>query len=360
MKIKIYVLAIIFSFMGLPLYADTIFLKNGKQIEGLIVERSDSHITVEFNGVELKFYNDEIARIDPSSKEASADDNKAKALYKTAQLERLLAVAGTQEQLKQLSLRVCDEYSQHKEQIDPERYEAGSKIVVDAYRPDVLYQIVTEYFQNHFDQAHAIGVSDFLASPLAKKVSALDEKVAGSVPVTEIQKFADTLPSHPPSPERLALIKELDKAVAASDTQVVMTTALFKSIAQAIDPILPEDKRFAAGELEKTVDMMKTQLRLLLNERNIISISFLYTYQSLSDDELRQYIVFWNSPAGKWYNQITNDAFILALERAGQNAGRQCAALKEPIKTSSKTPSKEKIYDIQYNERNEVSAVKER
>lgn len=356
MKPSILILVLTLCVTDFSLYADTIILKTGKQIEGLIVQKSDSHITVEFKGVELKFYNDEIANIVPSPENISVDNDKAKAIYNNALLERLFTVAGTRKQLEQMAERVRDEYSQHKDRIEPDFYETGSKIINDAYSQDALYGAVTEYFQDNFDQKQIAAVIDFLSSALAKKVSALDEKVSGSVTVAEMQKFADTLPDRPPSTQRLLLIKELDRAVEASDTQVVMTTALFKSIAQAIGPILPPDKRFQKGELEKIVDAMRTQLRLLLNERNIVSISFLYTYQSLSDEELQQYITFWNSPAGKWYNKITNDAFALALSRAGQNANRQCLALSGPVKNLSK----EKIYDIQYNDRNEVLAVKER
>ncbi len=45
--------------------ADTVYLKSGKTVEGRITEKADDHIKINFQGVELTYYNDEISRISP-------------------------------------------------------------------------------------------------------------------------------------------------------------------------------------------------------------------------------------------------------------------------------------------------------
>lgn len=58
------VLFFIFIFIASPLFAETIMLKSGKSIEGKILERTDKSIKIDFYGVVLNYFLDEIDNID--------------------------------------------------------------------------------------------------------------------------------------------------------------------------------------------------------------------------------------------------------------------------------------------------------
>ena len=64
-KIRSYFLGAIFcfSFLGLG-FSQTIILKSGQKVEGKIVEQTDKYVKLEFQGVELIFYSDEISSIE--------------------------------------------------------------------------------------------------------------------------------------------------------------------------------------------------------------------------------------------------------------------------------------------------------
>jgi len=47
-------------------------------------------------------------------------------------------------------------------------------------------------------------------------------------------------------------------------------------------------------------------------------IALLYTYRDLSLPHLTEYLAFFDSPAGKWYQRTVGDAFQSALERASE------------------------------------------
>ncbi|MCX5693633.1 MAG: hypothetical protein NT014_00640, partial [Candidatus Omnitrophica bacterium] len=67
-KIKSFFFCSIFYFSFLSLsFSQTITLKSGQKIEGKIIEQTDKYVKVEFEGVELIFYNDEIFSIDQTS-----------------------------------------------------------------------------------------------------------------------------------------------------------------------------------------------------------------------------------------------------------------------------------------------------
>lgn len=60
------IIIIIFSFFCIPIFsfAETIYLKSGKTVEGKILERNDKYIKIDFYGVSLVYYLDEIKQID--------------------------------------------------------------------------------------------------------------------------------------------------------------------------------------------------------------------------------------------------------------------------------------------------------
>lgn len=74
-KIKIYFLGAVFLLFlpGLVL-SQTVLLKTGQKVEGKIVEQTDKYVKMEFQGVGLIFYTDEIASIEqaPSAVDTGA------------------------------------------------------------------------------------------------------------------------------------------------------------------------------------------------------------------------------------------------------------------------------------------------
>ncbi len=52
--------------------ADTVVLKSGQKVEGKITERTDKYVKINFQGVELVYYQDEIASIIESERRVSA------------------------------------------------------------------------------------------------------------------------------------------------------------------------------------------------------------------------------------------------------------------------------------------------
>lgn len=62
LKIVFCSFAIYFCFLNIS-FAETIVLKSGKTIEGKIINKTDEYIEVDFMGVKLKYFNDQIAQI---------------------------------------------------------------------------------------------------------------------------------------------------------------------------------------------------------------------------------------------------------------------------------------------------------
>jgi hypothetical protein len=67
-QIRNYFLAAAFllSWFGLG-FGQTVVLKSGQKVEGRIIEQTDKYVKVEFQGVELTFYDEEVSFIGPDS-----------------------------------------------------------------------------------------------------------------------------------------------------------------------------------------------------------------------------------------------------------------------------------------------------
>ena len=81
-------LCIICLFFPFISSADTIVLKSGKTVEGKVIEKTDKYIKVDFQGVMLTYYNDEIKSIDGQKATLLTDvdisDNKDEGLIEAA------------------------------------------------------------------------------------------------------------------------------------------------------------------------------------------------------------------------------------------------------------------------------------
>jgi len=339
MKIKVSRLLIIpgivsFFLMSLALsFADTIVLNSGKKIDGLIVEKSDSFVKVDVEGVELKFYNKDIKEIIPRKEELVIANEKYAELEKNSLLRKVLELSNIKKQVESIPAHVADEYTQYKERMPVKVYDAGGQIMAEAYNADDIYSSVIDYFNANSRRDYLWKIKEFMSSPLSEKIISLEDKAATSKGLSEMKEFANTLGQTPPPQERTALIKKLDEAVGATNMQIETVITLYKGMNLAIDSVAVSDKRLTPGELDMVTTQMRQQLKSIL--KNVISVSFLYTYQSLSDEELKQYVSFWSSDAGKWFNKVSNEAFISAMDKAGQRAAVKFAKLASEGESSA-------------------------
>ncbi len=67
-KIRMFFICVFFCFSHLVLaFSQTIILKSGQKVEGVITEQTDKYVKLDFQGVELIFYSEEISSIQPAS-----------------------------------------------------------------------------------------------------------------------------------------------------------------------------------------------------------------------------------------------------------------------------------------------------
>ncbi|MFQ5794400.1 MAG: HEAT repeat domain-containing protein [Candidatus Bipolaricaulia bacterium] len=243
----------------------------------------------------------------------------------TLLIEEILELSGMKKQIERIPARVDAELAQRQTEMNREDYEKIRKIMVESYRYDAVYRAVVDKFTDNFDQIRLLTVLNQLHSPVFQKIFQLETQASTLEAIQEMEKFAAQLQSNPPTQERLALVQRLDEATGTTELSFEMSLAIFRGMVKAFDPILPPEERKELEELEQLVnDMvndMRSQLQPLL--KNNTWVSFLYTYRSASDEELTQYIDFWESDLGQWFIGVSSAAIIEAMGTAAEEVGTQ-------------------------------------
>lgn len=70
----------LFATFTSALFADTIVLKSGKTVEGKLIEKTDKYVKIDFQGVELTYFMDEIQNIKEDEEGVSFKENRAEEL----------------------------------------------------------------------------------------------------------------------------------------------------------------------------------------------------------------------------------------------------------------------------------------
>jgi hypothetical protein len=96
-------------------------------------------------------------------------------------------------------------------------------------------------------------------------------------------------------------------------------------------------KDFSKSDLMAQVDSSRAQIEE--GSRQESMVSGLFTYQTLTNEEIKQYVEFYTSPAGTKYAQIITQALLDVFQNSSKNMGEQLGLL---IKEEKNKPAENK------------------
>lgn len=342
MRTKVTVFIFLFLTNSL-VFADTIILKNGQIIEGKILEKNSEYIKIDFQGVGLTYFKDQIKQVIEENNQSFQPVDRKNDIDEVGLIDRVLQLSGAKKQLEEIPDYFDAQSVQYQTKMKPEVYTKVRQIMEDAFRSETLYQAVVNYFKDNFDRQKLITVLDWLEFPLTKKMSQLEVESSSVEAIQEMKKFAAGLQNNPPTQERLALVQELDKVVGASDTAVGAMLAMYQTLIKTMNPFFPPEEQLKEGQLEEQLNKAKMQLQSVSKDNTLIS--FLYTYRSVSDDELRRYIDFYKTDTGSWFTKMANEALIKAVEKCSEDMGNKMARMiSQPSPKELETVSQKDSY----------------
>jgi hypothetical protein len=169
---------------------------------------------------------------------------------------------------------------------------------------------------------------NWLDAPQAAKLSEMTKIASTAAARDELVAYASGLRENPPPQERLLLIHRLHEATRSTNVELESTIAAVRAIAETINPALPADKRFQRSDLDQALASVRSTLEPILKNARIVH--YLFTFRAAADDELEQYVRFWESPSGQWLRAAIEAGFGDATRQMG---GRLKAEIPSRLKT---------------------------
>ena len=94
---------------------------------------------------------------------------------------------------------------------------------------------------------------------------------------------------------------------------MAMVESVLRGLAERLNPTLPPAKRLDEQQLQAIVQGVERQRPLL---KEMALARFLFVYDSVSDEDLGEYVQFWESEAGQWFRTLYVRASIEGVKRA--------------------------------------------
>jgi len=184
-----------------------------------------------------------------------------------------------------------------------------------AFAPEKLKAVVLPELKTGLTTSDLQAALKWLDSPLGIKCTRLEDEASTPEAYPEIDKYKAQLKKSPPTPERLKIIHKLDAALKATQTSVEMALNLQVALLLAVNATLPEEQQESPAEILDDIKQHRPEIESALQLESLVSL--FYTYRSLTEAEINQYIKFATSSAGSKYQEVADAAMKKALIAGG-------------------------------------------
>ena len=254
------------------------------------------------------------------------------------QLDRLYLKSGLADLVEQIPAGVQAGFAQAfgqdtSGQLSPQQHKIILARIPMAYASDDMRPGIIEVLAAKLTAADVETVLVWLDSALGRKCTALESAAASPEALEAMQVYAEELQQSPPAPERVELLGDLAEAVKAAENavEVVMNTQL--AVAAGISAMLPREQQKPLGAIRNQLEQLRPQITAAMQNQTILA--FLYTYRSLSKEEIRQYLRFAKSAEGVRYHAAASDGIEQVLTAGSLKLGAMIAEIIQATEKQS-------------------------
>lgn len=223
-------------------------------------------------------------------------------------VDEALELSGLRRHLGVVADQIQLDVQQRPGQLSPQERAAVGRIMADAFRPDLVYSLMRDEFARHLDEGKLNDMLTWFRSPPGRKITGLEVAAQTAQGRPELRQYAARLRQTPPARERVALLQRLDAANGSTELSLEIVMLIAESMARAIDPLLPPERRLQAGQLQGELGQIRA--RAVQPIREAVLVTMLFTYRSLPDQELGAYVRLVESQSGRWFAGAVKNALL--------------------------------------------------
>jgi tetratricopeptide (TPR) repeat protein len=235
-------------------------------------------------------------------------------------IHEVLEISGAKEQISYYADVVGSGLPQFRNNLSEQKIRQElTRLIKESFRFDKIYPSVVQVFQSRFQKEHLMAVLSWLKTPVGRKMTALEIKANNPEAMKEIETFASEYQKM--GETRKKLLMRLEKAINATEMNIEVVSASLLEMLKSMQSQTPERNRLSSGQIDAIVEKIRNMPREQL--KNNVMVSLAYTYRELADKELETAIQFYETPAGKWFNETSIKAITSAIGKASREIGEQ-------------------------------------
>ncbi len=257
-----------------------------------------------------------------------------------ALIQELYVKSGMEKQMEQLPLVIQAAFDRAVLEDDfriqelPKNFTSTvSMLAREAYAPESLKAIVLPDLREKLTVQDLKEVLKWLDSPLGKICTRLEEAASTPEALAESQQYAARIKNSPPTAAHLAVLQKLDSAMKATESTVEVAINTSFAIALAINATLPLEQQDPLKEIKRDLEKNRPQIEAAAKSETAIAL--LYTYRSLTEAQIQQYVKFLTSPAGSKYMSVSTAAFNKAFLDGSIKWGRAIGEALQKVRNRS-------------------------
>ena len=174
---------------------------------------------------------------------------------------------------------------------------------VDALVPEYLESEIRSRLLGGLSQDSTVAAVNWLRSDVGKKVTAAELSLRSAETSVQLATFLLQLQLERPAPERLQLARRIEEINQGSELATEAWEAIATSVARALDCGCGTNN---LQNLEESLASMRGSMKGMFHQGRMFEILFIY--RTLTDEELKQYAEFLETPEGKDVTQVMNRA----------------------------------------------------
>ena len=194
------------------------------------------------------------------------------------------------------------------------------RLIAESYAEENFKKIIIKLIKDRMSRDEMLRGIAWLNSPLGQKCTYLQSVASTPAAMAAMQIYVKRLNEYPADPNRLKLIEALESATRATETAVEVVMNMQRALTTAVAASLPSSKQQQLQELQEEIEGIRSEIEAVIHQQ--IINGFLYTYRSLSDPELEEYIKFATSGTGAKYHAVVYAGIKKALVDGSTRFGK--------------------------------------
>jgi hypothetical protein len=233
---------------------------------------------------------------------------------------RLYKESGMQSQLKSMSGAFDQGFNRVAPEMPKETLNDLIQMGKDSFNEPTMAKIIVAHLNDKMTDDEMQKVLDWQSSKTAKKITRLENEAATPDGQQKLMAYAQQLATKQPSKSYIAQIQQLAVASKSVDLAVEIASNMQYSMGAGMAMANADGKPVDLDALAAQINKAKPQLQQQIAQ--YIMVSMLYTYQDLSEQELKDYIAFVSSPVGNSFYAAMFGGIDKAFVKVGQHYGK--------------------------------------